>query len=112
MNIYLQLLLITLVVVYIVDLSGWTATWLGWLSKFTARYGYPPVTELKPFSCSQCMTWWCCLLWGLCTGHFSLFLVAASAGFAFFSRTLCAMLIFISEAILKGVATLDRWIQR
>ena len=112
MNIYLQMLLITAVVVYIVDLSGWTDSWMKALSRFTARYGYPPVKELKPFSCSQCMTWWCCLIWGLCTQGFSLPIIAASAGYAFFSRTLCELLIFICEALRNGIASLDKWIHR
>ena len=56
MSIYFDLLLVTAIVVYIVALSGFTQTWLGWLSKFTARYGYGPVHQLRPFSCPQCMT--------------------------------------------------------
>lgn len=109
MSIYLELLLVAVVVVYVVSLSGWTDTWLGWLSKFTARHGYGPVRELKPFSCAQCMTWWCCLLWCLIRGRFSLPLVAYSAGLAFFSLTLENVSIFIRDGLLKLVALLERW---
>ena len=95
--IYLELLLVAAVVVFVVDLSGFTQTWLGWLSKFTARYGYGPVRELRPLSCSLCMTWWCCLLWTLTRGQFSIYTVAASAGLAFFSNTVNDVLIFLHE---------------
>lgn len=111
MSIYLELLLVSLVVVYIVSLSGWTDTWLGWLSKFTARYGYGPVRELRPFSCAECMTWWCCLAWCVVRGSFTLPLVAYSAGLAFFSLPLEKLCIFIRDGILELIAALDRWIQ-
>ena len=111
MNIYLELLLLTCLVVFIVDLSGWTQTWLGWLSKFTARYNLPPVTQLRPFSCSLCMTWWCCLAWALIRGEFTLPVVAASAGYAFMSITIREVFIFIREALTKGLANVERWLQ-
>lgn len=100
MSIYSDLLLVAAVVVYIVALSGFTQTWLGWLSKFTARYGYGPVHQLRPFSCAQCMTWWCCLLWALLQGELTLPVVAYSAALAFFSITLENVLIFIREGLL------------
>ena len=112
MNLYLELLLLAAVVVYIVDLSGWTDAWLGWLSRFTARHGYGPVQQLRPFSCGQCMVWWCCLGWCLLRGAFSLPAVAASAGLAFFSRTLSDVLIFIEEVMHETIAFADRWIHR
>lgn len=107
MSIYFELLLVAVVVVYIVALSGWTESWLGWLSKFTARYGYPPVHSLRPFSCAQCMTWWCCLAWILFRGSFTLPLVAYSAGLAFFSITVENVLIFLREALLWVLSKLN-----
>ena len=97
MSIYLELLLVAAIVTYIVGLSGFTDTWLGWLSK--ALKG--PVTRLRPFSCAQCMTWWCCLSWCAIRGDFTLATVAASAGFAFFSITIEQILLFIREALLR-----------
>lgn len=113
MNIYSDLLLVAVIVVYVVALSGFTQTWLGWLSKFTARYGYGPVHQLRPFSCAQCMTWWCCLLWAAIRGELSLPVVAYSAGLAFFSITLENVLIFIREALLWLVSKLNElWMQK
>ena len=53
MNPWTDLLLLSLVVVWIVDVSGWTDTWLGWLSRWLGH----TVREVKPFSCSSCLSW-------------------------------------------------------
>lgn len=98
MSIYTELLILSAVVCWVVDVSGWTDSWLGWLSKFTARYGRGPVRELKPFSCSQCMVWWCGLVWCAVRGRFDLAGVGACAGFALASMTISQLLIFIREA--------------
>lgn len=112
MSVYLELLLLAVIVVYIVSLSGWTDTWLGWLSRFTARHGYGPVRSLRPFSCSQCMTWWCCLAWCLVRGQFTLPLVAYCAALAFNSLTLQNLCISIREGLLKALRIFDEWIAR
>ena len=96
MTLYSELLLVAAIVVYIVSLSGWTESWLGWLSKLLKG----PVRQLRPFSCAQCMTWWCCLAWCLFRGQFTLPLVAYSAALAFFSITLENVLIFLREGLL------------
>lgn len=110
-SIYAELPLVAAVVVYVVGLSGWTETWLGWLSRFTARHGYGPVRSLRPFSCAQCMTWWCCLGWCIWRGALSLPLAAYSAGLAFFSITIENVLIFIREATLAAVSWLTEKLQ-
>lgn len=106
MSIYVELLLVAVVTVYIVGLSGWTQTWLGWLSKWAGG----PVRSLRPFSCSQCMTWWCCLAWCLYRGQFTLPLVAYSAGLAFYSLTLENVCISIREGLLQLLARVNEWI--
>lgn len=106
MSTYFELLLVAAIVVYIVDLSGFTQTWLGWLSKLLKG----PVRQLRPFSCGQCMTWWCCLLWLLLRHQFTLPLVAYSAGLAFFSITVQNVLIFLREGLLFCLRKLnDLW---
>ena len=112
MNIYIDMLLTTAIVVYIVDLSGWTDTWLGWLSRFTQKHGYGRVSQLRPFTCGQCMTWWCCLALALIRGELTLATTAAAAGYAFLSRTIGSLMILIREGIQVLLATFDRWIHR
>ena len=51
---HLDLLYITILTVFVVDLSGFRATFLRLASLLFRR----PLTELKPFTCSLCVTWW------------------------------------------------------
>lgn len=110
MSIYLSLLLLACVVVYVVDLSGWTDTWLKALSRFTTRRGYPAVKELRPFSCSLCMVWWICLLYALLRKNFTLPVVAYIAGLSFLSITLRELFIFIRETLTNAIANLNKWL--
>lgn len=110
MSIFVELLLIAAVVVFIVDLSGWTQTWLGWLSAFTARFHYPPVRSLRPFSCSTCMVWWCGLGWAWWSGSLTWLVAAYIAGLSFFSITLRELFIFIQESLTGAIARLNRWL--
>ena len=110
MSIWIELLLLAAVIVYIVDVSGWTDTWLGWLSKFTARHGYPPVKSLRPFSCSKCMTWWCCLLWAYIRKEFTLPVVAYIAGLSLLSVTIQQALIFIAETLTNAIVKVKNWL--
>lgn len=110
MNIYTDLFLIAAVVVYIVDVSGWTQTWLGWLSRFTKRHGYPEVKSLPPFSCSKCMTWWVCLFYALAQGALSLPVVAYIALLSLLSVTLCQLFIFIRETLTNAIAKFNEWL--
>lgn len=97
MSIYLQQLILAAVVVFIVDLSGFTDTWRDALARALRINRLRP---LKPFDCSLCMVWWVCLLYPLFTGDFSLLTIAAAAALSLLSRTISAVLLFISEAAL------------
>ena len=59
MSIYLQLLLLTWVVVFVVDLSGFIGSLSEWIGK--------PIR--KPFSCSKCLTWWTGLILAAIEGY-------------------------------------------
>lgn len=102
-----ELIIVACVTTYIVALSGFTQSWLGLLSKWTARYSLPPVRHLRPFSCAQCMTWWCCLAWCLYRHNLTLPYVGASAMLAFFSITIENVLIFLREAALRLLSWLN-----
>ena len=97
MSIYIQQLILAAVVVFIVDLSGFTDSWRDGLARILKVRELRP---LKPFDCSLCMTWWACLLYPVFTGDFSLLTVASAAALAFLSRTIYAVLLFISESLL------------
>ena len=103
MNIFIQLLLVTFIVIFLVDLSGFTDTLLDIASKVKGK----KVDSLRPFTCSLCMTWWCTLIWSLCTGNFNLPVLAFCALLAALSFPLSQLFIFIREGINRLIAKLE-----
>ena len=99
MNPYTDLLFLTVIVVFIVDVSGFTESWLHALSRWLRHQ----VTSLKPFSCSLCMTWWSGLIYLIITGRFCLPLIAYVALMAFLSLPISEFLIFIRETLLRWI---------
>ena len=99
MKAIIDIILVALVTIYIVDLSGFTETWLSILSNYRGR----KITGLKPFSCSLCMVWWVCLIFSLVTGECSIPVVAFIALLSFLSVPLGQLLILIREAFLKVI---------
>lgn len=96
MSIYTQQAILAAVVVFIVDLSGFTDSWRDALARALRIRNLRP---LKPFDCSLCMTWWTCLIYPLCTGDFSLLTLANAAALALLSQPLSAVMLFIVESL-------------
>ena len=99
MKAIIDIILVALVTIYIVDLSGFTETWLNILSNYRGR----KITGLKPFSCSLCMVWWVCLIFSLVTGECSIPMVAFIALLSFLSVPLGQLLMLIREVFLKVI---------
>lgn len=104
MNIYLALLYVALLVVYVVDLSGFSQTVLDIASRVKGRR----ISSLKPLTCSLCMTWWVTLTVALCTKQLTLPVAAYCAALSFASRTIGEVIIFINEALRKTLDALCR----
>ena len=102
MKIYIDLLMVALVTIYIVDLSGFTDTWLKVLSHYMGR----KIQELKPFSCSLCMVWWVCLIYAVIVGNLTIPVVALIALLSLLSVPCGQLLILIREAFLKVITKL------
>lgn len=100
MNVFLQIFLATTIVVYIVDLSGWTDTWLGWLSRWLGH----PVTSLRPFSCSQCTAWWTGVIIAAVTGNFIIPVLAFSALCGFMAEPIGQLLLAIRDIIERLIS--------
>ena len=107
MSIYIQLLFVAFIVIFIVDLSGFTSTLLDIVSKVKGQ----TVDDFRPFTCSLCMTWWSCLLWSICSGHFTLPVIAYCAGLAAFSFPIAQAFIFIREALNKIINIISKWMR-
>lgn len=99
MKIIIDITLIALITIYVVDLSGFTDTWLEFLSAYKGKR----ITELKPFSCSLCMVWWVCLAFLLMSAKSSLPLVAYIALLSFLSAPIGQFLVFLREGLNKVV---------
>lgn len=96
MKAIVELILVALITIYVVDLSGFTDTWLKFMSAYKGR----KITELKPFSCSLCMVWWVCLAYLVTTSQLTLSLVAFTALLSFLSIPMGQILVMLREVML------------
>lgn len=91
----IDLLLLTLIIVFIIDLSGI----IDELETILSKWLKGKVRIPKPFSCSLCMTWWSGLIYILCMDNFTLLWVATVALFAHLSGVLSTLLIWVRETL-------------
>ena len=88
---YTDILLLSLVVIWIVDVSGFTQSWMDALSRWLNRQ----IKPVKPFACSLCMTWWTGLAYALITGNLTITIIAYIALLAYLSFPISQLMIFI-----------------
>lgn len=96
MSIYIDILLLAVVVVYIVELSGFTDAWRAGMARFLRVKSLRP---LPPFDCGKCAVWWSGVIYAIATHNFTLPVLAYCAALSFLSVTLSSVMIFINEAI-------------
>lgn len=99
MNVFANITLATLIVVYIVDVSGFTDSWLAALSRWLGH----TVRSFKPFSCSTCMTWWTGIIIAAATGNFIFPVLAYCTLMAFLAPAIGQLALAIRDIILKAV---------
>lgn len=58
-----EILLIAAIVVFVVDLSGFTESWRRPLSDWLHRKTGYMIKHFPPFDCSLCLTFWAGLIW-------------------------------------------------
>ena len=100
--ILLKLLCIQLICVLIIDISGFIDSVKWGVSKWLTK-GKIPTTNysLKPFDCSLCMTWWSCLIYMICIGQFSVFLLAYILFLAIMTPVAKDIIILIRDIFVK-----------
>ena len=106
MKAIVELILVALITIYVVDLSGFTDTWLKFLSAYKGRN----ITELKPLSCSLCMVWWVCLAYLVTTSQLTLSLVAFTALLSCLSIPMGQILVLLREVVLHIINKLMSWL--
>lgn len=90
----LDIFLISVIVVIIIDISGITDTIKSLIKRIITRgMMSDPNYSLKPIDCSFCMTFWTGLVYMLCVGTFSLWMVT-------YLLLLCVMTPVIKDVII------------
>ena len=97
MNVLLDVIFIQIIVCFIIDLSGFIQSIEEGLSKWFKFKCVIP----KPFSCSLCSGWWINLIYLIITHQFTLPYVVFVALGAFFSKSICGILRWIQESLVK-----------
>jgi len=94
--IYIDLLLLAGIVVFIVDLSGFTQSWKTLLARW---FHAKAIGSVKPFDCSLCMVWWTSIIYCLITHNLCLITLAYSALLSFLALPIGGTLIMAREAL-------------
>lgn len=104
MKIYIDMILLATIVVFVVNLSGWTDTWKGWL----AHWLKVKVGRVRPFDCEVCMVWWSCIILLLVRGELSMLTLAFTAFLAYTSRAIGELLSFILYALETSISLFNK----
>lgn len=84
-----DILLITILVVFIIDLSGVVDSFKQSLSKWI---GKGEIKRLKPFDCSLCVTFWSGLIYLVIVGEFNLLSLVVVSMFAYLTQPISLFL--------------------
>lgn len=102
MNTYTQLALVAVIVIYIVDVSGFTASWRSALEKALGIKAPSHLRPLPPFDCSKCLVWWVCLAWALfACKEFTLPVVAYIAALSALSSAAASAIRAVSDTVIN-----------
>ena len=106
---WLNMFMLTFLIVFVVDISGFVNTLKMQLWSFLKGRGvsyrdFP----LKPFDCSLCMTWWAGLLYIIMTGCFSLGSICIVALMALMTDVIYEFVMTIKDLLIRML----RWINR
>ena len=94
--IYLKLLLLSIVIVFVIDLSGFITH----IEKLLAKWLKTKTVIIpKPFSCSLCTTWWIGLIYLICLGELNIFTLTYTALLAFYTDVIYNILLKTKEII-------------
>lgn len=99
----LDLLLLTALIVFIIDLSGFVDEIVKRLyDKYIGKGDYHTIIpKLKPFSCSLCMTFWTGLIYLLITAQFNILMISYVALLAFMTPVIGDFLQWVKDLLTK-----------
>jgi hypothetical protein len=97
-----DILLIAVIIVVIIDISGFIDSLKSGLKKvLTKGRMSDPYYSLKPLDCSFCMTWWTGLIWLLVTHNVTLWMLAYLLLICVMTPVIKDVIILIRETMLK-----------
>lgn len=102
---YLNILLLAVVVVYVVDLSGFTTSWRSALARWIGTRE-ESLRALPPFDCGKCAVFWAGVVYALAVRCLDLPVLAYVCLLSFLSAPIGQALLLVREAILKVIRNL------
>ena len=94
----IDLILIQLIIVFIIDLSGAVESFKLFLSKILTKGKIQTTNfDLKPFTCSLCMTWWTGLIYLLICHSFTIPYIALVALLSYLTPLSSSILLLIKD---------------
>lgn len=100
----LDIALLAAIVVYIVDVSGWTESWRSGLSRLL---GIRHLRDLPPFDCGKCASFWAGIIYAAVTGHFTLPVLAFVCGCSLMAQPLGELLTLLREATSYAISAIS-----
>ena len=104
----INLILIQLIIVFIIDLSGAVDSLKLFISKILTKGKIQTTNfDLKPFTCSLCMTWWTGLIYLLICHSFTIPYIALVALLSFLTPLSSSILLLIKDLAIFLVNKLN-----
>ena len=99
----INLFLLTCIIVFVVDLSGFVDEMVKRLYNKYIKVGdyHTLIPKLKPFTCSLCLSFWVGLIYLLITRQFTILMIGYVCLLAFLSPIIGDILVMIKDVINK-----------
>lgn len=109
----IHLILIAAIVIFIVDISGAVDSLKSGLKWILTR-GKMKNSDysLKPFDCSLCMTFWCGIIYLLCTGNFTLPYLGFVCLLSCFSGLIKSTILLVEDVLITIIQIIYKIIER
>lgn len=96
--IYLELSMLAVIVVFVVDTSGFIDTIKKWLGKWLGK----SVSTLRPFDCSLCMVWWAGILFAMIRREFNLPVITYVCALSALAYPISQIISLVQSLIIRG----------
>lgn len=105
--ILLKLLTINLVLILVIDLSGFVPSLKRLISKWLTKDNLETDSyRLKPFDCSYCMTFWCTMLYLIITQQFTTVNILLAVGLTHLTDVTRQAMLLIKDILIKLIDTI------